>query len=118
MGEYTKRGEFILWPNHLHLLVVLFDMPNKTVSSRKQWARLTRERFEGAYHNYLRATRSFPGSLVSFRRVGSSDTFQLNKRGEDVLRSRLPVWIHGMGPYHGVVKSARSRDIEPSALLQ
>lgn len=61
MGEYTKRGEFILWPNHLHLLVVLFDMPNRMVSSRKQWARLTRERFEALTTTIFALRVPFPG---------------------------------------------------------
>jgi hypothetical protein len=99
--RFTKRGEVLVWPNHLRVLLVLFEAPSKCVRSRTAWVAAAMRRFGGFKTNYLEATYKLERSLTECRRVGSADTFKLTARGEDVLFARVPVWIAGKGPYDG-----------------
>jgi hypothetical protein len=124
--EPRKRsGEILLSHNHIALLHGLYDRPRGTAQSTADWARAAVpyiRTFRSTASEWLlqSATFTMHPAWVKHRREARRHVWTLTRRGRAILECKVPAYIRGYGPYHGLSsfrRPAQAKSSGPIVLL-
>lgn len=102
--RFTRDGELILTRRQLIMLHALVDTPDCTAQSMVHWDQLTVPYGK----EYTRETAfRMPKGWVTIWKTKRHYRIQLGERGRDILERRVPVYVHGYGPFDRMLRLFR-----------